>query len=159
MENATKLRENSQLNDPIFEQIEEQFLEDIKRSTEIENALNIVIKDKICNEDNLSTKHAFLALGRILIALTRPMCKDQDHFINEVDKAEKLFMDKMLPSTFPAMKDGEVVDKNFDKEDIHIRRILMALGVGVQGTLYQESLATYQARRHEMEKVESLKEA
>lgn len=140
-----------QMADPVFEKVNEQIKKDNTIAEKCVNEFADVLNKFIKEDKEFSSKHGFIALGRTLVYLTQTLCKDAEHFESEIEKANALMADKMMLSLMPLTKDGKIVEENFDIEDVSVRRVLMALGCGVDYVFWRNELSSYSEKRSELE--------
>lgn len=141
----------TQMNDPVFDLVNEKVKADQEISERCVTEFIGIIKKFLEEDEEFTTKHGFLALGRTIVYLTQTFCKDNEHFEYEIEKANALAVDKMMLSLMPAMKDGKIIDENFDQEDVSLRRVLMAIGALVDYTFWRNELSNYAQKRAELE--------
>lgn len=141
----------SQMNDPVFDEVNEKTRQDQMIAERCTEKLADIIKEQMDNDPEFNVKHGFLALGRTIIYLSQTFCKDAQQFEFELEKSNALAVDKMMASLMPTMKDGKIVDENFDMEDVSLRRVLMATGSLVDYTFWRNELSQYAERRAQME--------
>lgn len=140
-----------QMIDPVFEKVNEQIKKDNTIAEKCVNEFADVLNKFISEDKEFTQKHGFIALGRTLVYLTQTLCKDADHFESEIEKANALMADKMMSSLMPLTKDGKIVEEDFDVEDVSVRRVLMALGCGVDYVFWRNELSNYAEKRTDIE--------
>lgn len=140
-----------QMIDPVFEKVNEQIKKDNTIAEKCVNEFADVLNKFISEDSEFTQKHGFIALGRTLVYLTQTLCKDADHFESEIEKANALMADKMMTSLMPLTKDGKIVEENYDIEDVSVRRVLMALGCGVDYVFWRNELSNYAEKRVDIE--------
>lgn len=143
------------LEDKILDQINAQSEKD--RNTAEECAKKIMeILSKEMEREDFNVKHGFLSLARSIIYLSQSFCKDADEFNAEMEKADKLAVDKMIYSIMPTMKDGRVIDEDFDMDNLKVSRLMMAFGIGIDYTFWKSELGKYASERLEQEVKDAL---
>ncbi|MGO0904989.1 hypothetical protein ACTPC6_04365 [Clostridioides difficile] len=128
---------------------EETILEQIKMINEEDNKIvsNIVdnfinkIYDEINNNENFSLKHGFLTIGKLLVILAQSLCDNEEHFSKECDLAKDIVLNKIMEAIMPKVDCGKVIDKDFDIEDLSIRRIMLTLGIAIDYIMWKTDLA------------------
>jgi hypothetical protein len=141
---------SQQLKDPVFEAVRQISEKDGKISERAVAKFVEVLKTLFDNDEEFTTKHGFIALGRAIVYLSQTFCKDNEHFEIEVEKAENLAVEKMLPSIMPVMQDGKIIG-DFDAEDTSVRRVIMALGTAIDYTIWRNELSQYAEMRAKLE--------
>lgn len=150
-------KQTEQMIDPVFEKVNEQIKKDNEIAEKCVNKFADTLNDFMRDDKEFSMKHGFIALGRTLVYLTQTLCKDAQHFEQEVEKANTLMADKMMTSLMPLTQDGKIVDKDYDIEDVSVRRVLMALGCGVDYVFWRNELSSYSEKRTDIEEENTLK--
>lgn len=140
-------------------QVDETF-ESIKEINEQDNALMQPVLEKIMDvlgeelkaENSFSTKHGYMAVGKLLIYLSQSLCKDEEHFKSELAASQDMAIDRVVQSILPKIQDGKITEEGYDLENLSIRRIMLALGTAVDYVIWRTELSNYQQVRENLEK-------
>lgn len=145
------------LEDKVLNTINEQSDKDRARADQFANKIAELLQEELKNED-FNIKHGFLALARNMIYLAQSFCKDEEEFNEEMTKANSLAVDKMIFSLMPTMKDGIIIDENFDPNDLKVGRLMMSLGIAVDYIFWKSELGAYASKRLDQEIQEKIQE-
>jgi hypothetical protein len=140
-------------------QVDETF-ESLKEINEQDNALMQPVLEKLMDtlgealkaENAFSTKHGYMAVGKLLIYLSQSLCKDEEHFKSELEASQDMAIDRVVQSILPKIQDGKIVEEGYDLENLSIRRIMLALGTAVDYVIWRTELSNYQQVRENLEK-------
>ncbi len=140
-------------------QVDETF-ETLQEINEQDNALMQPVLEKLMDvlgeelkaENNFSTKHGYMAVGKLLIYLSQSLCKDEEHFKSELEASQDMAIDRVVQSILPKIQDGKIVEEGYDLENLSIRRIMLALGTAVDYVIWRTELSNYQQVRENLEK-------
>ena len=129
--------------------------EDSKKDNEIVNPvldkiLN-VISEELKNNDDFLIEHGYMIAGRMLIYLSQAFCESEEMFNDEIDKAQRVAINRIMESIMPRVENGKIVEEGYDLENISIRRIMMSLGTAIDYALWRTKLSQYQNVRKEVE--------
>lgn len=143
----------NEISDPVFDKISKITETDHRIAEEAISDISVMLKEYLDNKEDFTVKHAFLALSRSMGYLTKVFTNSPEEFDMEMEKANKLAVEKMMPSIMPKMQDGKIIEENFDMEDLSLRRVLMALSCAVDYTFWKNELAHYSKIRSQEEAV------
>lgn len=154
MENKTQQEEvfdTNEMADPVFKKITETTENDKQIAEVAVKKISELLKGLLDEVDDFTVKHAFLALSRSMGYLTQAFTNSPEEFEEEMDKANALAVEKMMPSIMPKMQDGKIIEEDFDMNDLSLKRILMALSCAVDYTFWRNELAHYSEIRKQEE--------
>lgn len=153
MENETQEQvfNTNEMTDPVFKKISDTTENDKVIAEQVVQKISALLKESLDEIEDFTVKHAFLALSRSMGYLTQVFTENPEEFAEEMDKANFLAVEKMMPSIMPKMQDGKIIEEDFDKDDLSLKRILMALSCAVDYTFWRNELAHYSEMRNQEE--------
>lgn len=141
--------------DHTFELIKEKFIKDTDAAKKVADDLHRYCEDLILHRSEefggVDFQRLFLALGYSLISVASVLC-EKETYDKEAARAKHLAENKIVPSTMPLFRDGEIVDGDFENGDLKLNNLLMALGFSVENMIWRNELNFYATRREELEK-------
>lgn len=145
--------ENNLQNDIVFEKIAEITQQDKVITQNFVDKTVELLKEELENpENNFNIKHGFLGLSKAIIALTQSLCDNEEHYNNELSKAQAVAIDRMMPSILPKVEDDKIVEDNYDMDNLSIRRLMMMIGTAMDYIFWRAELSNYSETRSELEK-------
>jgi hypothetical protein len=142
-------------------QVDEAF-ESLKEINEQDNALMQPVLESIMDtlgkalksESGFGVKHGYMAVGKLLIYLSQSLCKDEEHFKDELEKSQNVAIDRVVQAVLPKIENGKIVEEGYDLENLSIRRIMLALGTAVDYVIWRTELSNYQQVRENLDNAE-----
>lgn len=114
-------------NDEIFAEVQKVSQKDNEIMTPVLEKILKVLSDELDTDNGFTVRQGYIALTKSLVYLSQALCKDEEFFRNEIDAAQKIALEKVIPAMLPDVKDGKIIDENYDKEDLSVRRMMIAL--------------------------------
>lgn len=149
---------NTQL-DPVMEQMQIDAQKD-KELVEpvLQEVLNL-LSDKLNVEGTeFKIKHGYTVVGKALVYLSQALCKSVEQFESEITEAQGLAVNRLVPALLPHIENGRIAEEGYDLENLSVRRIMMALGAGVDYVLWRTDMSNYQKERESIEVQEKVQE-
>ena len=150
-----ELTKNDIDTDYTFELIKEKFNKDTEAAKKLADDLHIYCEDILLNRSHefggIDFQRLFLALGYNLISVASILC-EKDTYEVDATRARHLAKNKVIPSVMPLCRDGEIVDEDFEKDDLSLRKLLMSLGFSIEDMIWRKELTFYSTQREELEK-------
>jgi hypothetical protein len=144
--------------DPVFEKMQEDSKKDKELCEPVLQKVLDVLSDELNADSEFKIRHGFTVVGKALVYLAQAMCQSEEHFNTEISAAQHLAIDRMIAATMPKIEDGKIVEEGYDLENLSIRRIMMALGCGVDYVLWRTDMSNYQKERQALEAEEKIKQ-
>ena len=113
--------------DEIFEEVQKFSQKDNEIATPILEKILKVISDELDADNDFTVRQGYIALTKSLVYLSQALCENEEFFKNEIDAAQRIALEKVIPAMLPSIKDGKILDENYDKENLSVRRMMMAL--------------------------------
>lgn len=119
--------ENKNEKNKIFDEVQKVSQKDNEIMTPVLEKVLKVISDELDADNDFTVRQGYIALAKSLVYLSQALCDNEEFFRNEIDAAQKIALDKIIPAMLPNIKDGKIIDENYDKENLSVRRMMMAL--------------------------------
>jgi hypothetical protein len=145
--------------DPVFVKMQEDSQKDKELCEPVLQKVLDILSDELNADSEFKIRHGFTVVGKALVYLAQAMCQSEEHFNTEISAAQHLAIDRMIAATMPKIEDGKIVEEGYDLENLSIRRIMMALGCGVDYVLWRTDMSNYQKEREALEAKEKQTEA
>jgi hypothetical protein len=113
--------------DKVFEEVQDISKKDNEIMAPALEKILKVISDELDADNEFTVRQGYIALSKALVYISQALCENEEFFKKEIDAAQKIALEKIIPSMLPLIKDGKIVDENYDKEDLSVRRMMMAL--------------------------------
>lgn len=146
--------ENNLQNDPAFDKVTEISVKDTEISREFVTKLIDLLKNELNENTEFGVKHGYLSLSRGIIALSQSLCENREEYLKEMEKAQDIATKRIMPAILPKVDKDEIIDENYDMDDLSIRRIMMTIGTVIDYVFWRSDLAQYSEIREEIEKEE-----
>ena len=141
--------------DHTFELIKEKFNKDTEAAKKLADDLHRYCEDILLNRSHefggIDFQRLFLALGYNLISVASILC-EKDTYEVDAARAKYLAENKIVPSVMPLCRDGEIVDEDFEKDDLSLKKLLMSVGFSLENMIWRNELNFYSTKREELEK-------
>lgn len=135
--------------DKIFEEVQKVSQKDNEIMAPALEKILKVISDELDADNEFTVRQGYIALNKALVYLSQALCEDEEFFRNEIDSAQRIALEKVVPSMLPSVKDGKITDESYDKEDLSVRRMMMALAQAGEYVIWRMLVSNFQ----DMEKV------
>lgn len=146
--------DNTLQNDPAFDKVSEISIKDVEISRQfVDKTLN-VLKEEFDNNPDFTVKHGFLGLSKTILALSQSLCENSEQYSYEMGKAQDIATKKVMPSILPKLDGDKIIEKDYDMEDLSIRRIMMTIGTVIDYVFWRNDLSRYSETRAEIEEEE-----
>lgn len=99
----------NQTEDEVFKLINEKSAKDRAIALEASKEISSMLYGKLEEEGDFDIKHCFLALATSILSVSQALCKDEEQYNFEIEKAEKIASDRLGSSIMPLMQDGKIV--------------------------------------------------
>lgn len=142
------------INEPkdlVLEEVNRIASENREKALPLAKEIADLIYKRLEEDETLEIKHAFLSLASANLFVSQSICKDADEYNDEISQAERLAVDKIANSLMPLMRDGQVVEENFDINDLKTGRVVMALALAVDYITWKTEFGQYAKKREELE--------
>jgi hypothetical protein len=113
--------------DKVFEEVQDISKKDNEIMAPALEKILKVISDELDADNEFTVRQGYIALSKALVYISQALCENEEFFKKEIDAAQKIALEKVIPAMLPLIKDGKIVDENYDKEDLSVRRMMMAL--------------------------------
>ncbi len=113
--------------DKVFEEVQDISKKDNEIMAPALEKILKVISDELDADNEFTVRQGYIALSKALVYISQALCENEEFFKKEIDAAQKIALEKIIPSMLPLIKDGKIVDENYDKEDLSVRRMMMAI--------------------------------
>ena len=113
--------------DKVFEEVQDISKKDNEIMAPVLEKILKVISDELDDDNEFTVRQGYIALSKALVYISQALCENEEFFKKEIDEAQKIALEKIIPSMLPLIKDGKIVEENYDKEDLSVRRMMMAL--------------------------------
>lgn len=143
--------ENTLQNDPAFEKVSEISVKDTEISKEFINKALELLREEFNNNDDFTIKHGFLSLSKLIIALAQSLCETSEEYVSEIEKAQNIATNKVMPAILPKFNEDETIEDGYDMEDLSIRRIMMTMGSTIDYVFWRNDLSQYSDTRAKLE--------
>lgn len=140
-------------NDPVFDKMTEVAKQDKLICDDFVNKTVELLKSELENKDNhFNVKHGFLSLSKSIIALAQSLCDNEEHYNEELIKAQSVVIDRVMPSILPKIDGEKIIEEDYDMENLSIRRLMLSVGTLIDYIFWRSELSNYQKTRSELEK-------
>ena len=139
--------------DKVFEEVQDISKKDNEIMAPVLEKILKVISDELDVDNEFTVRQGYIALSKALVYVSQALCENEEFFKKEVDASQKIALEKIIPSMLPLIKDGKIVDENYDKEDLSIRRMMMALAQAGEYIIWRMLVSNIQ----DIEKDDNLK--
>ncbi len=141
--------------DKIFEEVQKISKKDNEiMSPALEKILK-VISDELDTDNEFTIRQGYIALSKALVYISQALCDNEEFFKTEVEASQKIALDKIIPSMLPNIKDGKIIDENYDKEDLSVRRMMMAIAQAGEYIIWRMLVSNVQDLETENKKADS----
>lgn len=130
--------------DKIFEEVQKVSKEDNEIMNPVLEKILKVISDELDADNGFTIRQGYVALNKALVYLSQALCEDEEFFKNEIDLSQKIALEKVIPAMLPSVKDGKITDENYDKEDLSVRRMMMALAQAGEYVIWRMLVSNFQ---------------
>ena len=86
-----------------------------------------IISDELDADNDFTVRQGYIALTKSLVYLSQALCENEEFFRNEINAAQKIALEKVIPAMLPNVEDGKIIDEDYDKENLSVRRMMMAI--------------------------------
>lgn len=114
-------------NDKIFEEAQKFSQKDNEIAAPVLEKMLELISNELDADNEFTVRQGYIALTKAFVYLSQALCEDEEFFRKEIDAAQRIALDKVIPAMLPTIKDGKIVDEDYDQENLSIRRMMMAL--------------------------------
>lgn len=143
--------------DEIFEGVQKVSQKDNEIMTPVLEKILNIISDELDADNGFTVRQGYIALTKSLVYLSQALCENEEFFKNEINVAQKIALEKVIPSMLPSVEDGKDIDENYDMEDLSVRRLMMALAQAGEYIIWRMLVSNLQEMETESndEKTES----
>lgn len=138
-------------NDPVFEKIKEQNEADRAVVEPVLERVLEIFKEELDAENDFNIKHGYLVLSKAIVYLSQALCDTEEMFANELEAAQRLAIDRMMPAVLPKIEDGKITEEGYDLENLSVRRLMMATGTLVDYIFWRNDISKYRESREAIE--------
>lgn len=146
-------------NDPVFDKLTEVTKQDKLICDDFVNKTVELLKSELENKDQFNIKHGFLGLSKSIIALAQSLCDNEEHYNQELIKAQSVVIDRVMPAILPKIDGEKITEEDYDMENLSIRRLMLSVGTLIDYIFWRSELSNYQKTRSELEEEESLEDS
>lgn len=140
-------------NDVVFEKIAEITKQDKLICDDFTNKTIELLRSELENKENgFNVKHGFLSLSKAIIALSQTLCDSEEHYNQELLKAQSVAIDRVMPAILPKTDGDKIAEDDYDMENLSIRRLMMTIGTTIDYIFWRSELSNYSNTRVELEK-------
>lgn len=141
-------------NDPVFDKITEITKEDKSICEDFVNKTIELLKSELESENDFTLKHGFLGLSKSIIALAQSLCDNEEHYNQELSKAQNVAIDRIMPSILPKTDGEKITEEDYDMENLSIRRLMLSVGTLIDYIFWRSEVSNYSKTRTELEESE-----
>lgn len=132
------------INDKIVDEIQETLDNDTRIVSEF-SSKNIIdpLLEEIMKHEEFNIKHGFLSLAKAMVFLTRTYYNTDEEFDSDYKKAQDVAINRIINSITPKVENGEIVEENYDLENLSIRRLMLAFASSIDYTFWKLEVNSY----------------
>lgn len=141
-------------NDPVMDKIKVITEQDREIVDEAVGTILEHLKSKLDKQENFTLKHGYLTCAKAMIYLSQALCDSEEEFEAELNAAQVVAIDRVMPSILPKIEDGKIVEEGYDLENLSVRRLMMTMGTTVDYIFWRNEISKYSETRAEIESEE-----
>lgn len=150
MKNKNKNEKTIEYNkDEIFGEVQKVSQKDNELVTPVLEKILKVISDELDADNGFTVRQGYIVLIKSLVYLSQALCESEEFFRNEIDAAQKIALEKVVPAMLPKVKEGKVIDEEYDKENLSVRRMMMAIAQSGEYIIWRMLVSNLQDIKNE----------
>lgn len=130
--------------DEIFKEVQKISQKDNEIMSPVLERILKVISDELDADNDFTVRQGYIALSKAFVYLSQALCENEEFFRSEVNASQKIALENIIPSMLPNVKDGKIIDENYDKENLSVRRMMMALAQSGEYIIWRMLVANLQ---------------